>query len=141
MSMSNLRMGFILTGCLFWAGCGSSGPPLGDVRGKVTLDGKPVPRATLEFVTEGPGGSPSFGMTDKDGYYKLEFSQDKSGALLGKHIVTITTKKLSKDELPDDGRPIEEVALELPKKFGQKGNLSAEVKSGSNTIDFPLESK
>lgn len=131
----------VLACSILLAGCGGSGPPLGDVRGKVTLDGKAVPKANLEFVPEGPGGSPSFGRTDKDGFYKLEFSQDRSGALIGKHTVTITTKKMSKDEMPDDGRPIEDTAVEVPKKYGTKGTLSAEVKSGSNTIDFPLESK
>jgi hypothetical protein len=34
------------------AGCGSSGPPIAYVSGKVTMDGKPLPNATVVFIPE-----------------------------------------------------------------------------------------
>lgn len=121
------------------AGCGPSGPQLSEVKGKVTVDGKPVPRAEIAFVPEAAGGSPSLGKTDAEGNYRLAFTQDRFGALIGKHKVTITSKKISPNEMPDTGEPIDTAFVPIPKKY--QGALTAEVKSSSNVINFELVSK
>lgn len=131
--------GFLL--CASLVGCGGSGVKLGEVRGRVTVDGKPVPKATLEFVPTAPETSPSLGVTDKDGNYRLAYSQDEFGAMLGTHNVKITTKAISKDEMPDDGSAVEQVFVAIPKKYAKDGALTAEVKAGSNTINFELDTK
>lgn len=122
-------------------GCGGSGLQLAEVTGKVTLDGKAVPKARIEFVPVAAGGSPSLGVTDQEGNYRLAFSQDEFGAMLGKHSVKITTKKLSKDELPEDGSNAEQVFVAIPKKYSAPDALTAEVKAGKNSINFDLDSK
>lgn len=121
-------------------GCGPGGPPLANVTGTVTLDGKPVPNALVTFNSMAENGSPSFGKTDKQGRYALEFSTDRKGALLGQHEVEITTQKISKSELPDDGSVKETEFVAIPKHY-TRGTLTAEVKSGSNVCDFALSSK
>jgi hypothetical protein len=128
---------------IFLPGCSSDGPDLAGVSGTVTLDGKPVPAAVLTFIPENPEGSPSYGATDAQGQYTLAFTRSKQGAMLGKHRVEIETRKISANEAADmkaDGREVPEYVA-IPKKYGARGELRAEVTSGSNKIDFELTSK
>lgn len=119
------------------SGCGQSGPKLGQVTGTVTLDGQPVPRASITFAPVEPGPT-SMGGTNKDGQYKLLFNTDRQGAVLGKHNVTIRSLEQDTDE---DGKPTGDAPVKIPAKYGQVGALTAEVFTGSNTIDFKLESE
>lgn len=131
--------------CLFFfaatGGCGSGGPPLAEVTGTVTLDGKPVPNAVVIFNPVAAGGSTSLGKTDAQGNYRLEFSQDKTGAMIGEHNVEITTKKIPPDEMPDDGEAVKTEYVPIPPKYRKPGELTAEVKNQRNKIDFQLTSK
>ncbi len=120
-------------------GCGSDGPDLTNVTGTVTLDGKPVQGATLTFVPEAPGASPSYGSTDAEGKYSLMYSRDKTGAMVGKHNVEIATQKLTADDMAE-GAPVPEY-VPIPKKYKQPGALTAEVKEGENVIPFDLMTK
>ena len=85
-------LSFICT--LFVSGCGQSGPPLGFVAGTVKLDGKPVPGALVTFISKEADGSSSYGKTDANGKYQLEFSTDRFGVMLGNHDVVITTRSV-----------------------------------------------
>ncbi|QDT56528.1 hypothetical protein Pan44_45840 [Caulifigura coniformis] len=126
------------------SGCGSDGPPLGAVTGRVTLDGKPIPGAVLTFVSQADGGSPSYGGTDDDGRYTLMFTNSKSGALVGDHIVQIETTKVSAaeaKELVAQGMSAPPSFVAIPKKYKKPGALVARVAKGGNTIDFELTSK
>ena len=122
------------------AGCSDSGPELGTVSGTVTLDGKPLPKATIEFQP-GPGGSPSYGDTDEDGYYELLYGIGKPGAMVGKHEVRISTYR--KEAADDEGlSPAIEYPELLPPKYNEESELTCEVKSGSNEgVNFDLKSK
>ena len=125
------------------AGCGSSGPELTDVTGKITLDGQPVVACNVTFVPTG-GGSPSYGKTDSKGEYRLMYTRDKYGAMLGQHSVTLETQKLSKsekEELRSAGEDVPSDSVTIPKKYREDGALTAEVKSGKNKIDFDLKSE
>ncbi|MBL8808831.1 MAG: hypothetical protein JNM43_01530 [Planctomycetaceae bacterium] len=121
------------------AGCGGSdGPELADVTGTVTLDGKPLARASIRFVPEAAGGSPSYGSTTEDGEYQLLFSAEKSGAMIGRHRVEI---EMLEPEFDQEGKIVGEKPPVLPAKYRNGTELSADVKSGSNTIPFQLSSK
>ena len=116
------------------AGCGPGGadlPELGQVKGKVTLDGKPVGNARVKFVPEDGAAATSFSLSDSSGEYELYFTKDVKGAAVGKHIVTIQV-------MP--GAPGEESAT-LPAKYGSAGALTAEVKAGKNDVNFELTSE
>jgi hypothetical protein len=115
---------------LFAAGCGSE-VELGGVSGKVTMDGKPLPDALVQFFPEG-GGRSAQGRTDAEGMYKLDYTARSEGALVGKSKVMITTGSL------EDPRHRDET---VPKKYNYDSTLTREVTSGSNVIDFELESK
>jgi len=118
------------------AGCGRGGPTLGRVRGTVTLDGRPLPQAQLEFQPQEPGGSPSYGTTDDDGRYTLTFGVDRPGAIVGQHLVRITTfRQLSTEE----GGP-GVIPERLPPQYNSKSQLVRVVQTGKNPIDFELSS-
>jgi len=125
---------------LFGSGCGQNGPQLGVVTGTVTLDGKSVPGALVTFISKEADGSSSYGKTDSNGKYKLEFSTERFGAMLGNHEVVITTKRMSADEAPDTGTAEKTEFVAIPKHYA-RGALTAEVKSGSNVCDFALSTK
>jgi hypothetical protein len=124
----------LVLGASCFAGCGGpQHPDVGRVSGLVTLDGKPLPDATIMFQpTEGRA---SIATTDSAGKYSLLYLDGVPGAKLGAHKVIIRT------EIPgEDGQP--PIAKEkLPKKYHEQTELTAEVKRGSNTFDFPLTSQ
>lgn len=117
------------------AGCGGSGN-LGRVSGKVTLDGQPVPEATLMFSPVA-GGSPSAGRTDESGQYELVYSRESKGAEIGQHRVQIRTAQ-SGDE--DADPPVPPKPEKLPPKYLGGATIAVEVKAGKNELDFPLDS-
>ncbi|HUT94747.1 MAG TPA: carboxypeptidase-like regulatory domain-containing protein [Thermoguttaceae bacterium] len=126
---------------LLAAGCGGSDGKLAPVKGTVTLDGEPLAEARVEFDPD-PGevvrgkstGSASYGKTDSSGRYTLQYTHEKQGALVGKHTVRITTRGMTVDP---DGKEVL-VPERLPPKYHLNSELTAEVKPGSNTFDFPL---
>ena len=121
-------------------GCsGDSGPELAEVTGTVTLDGSPVAGVNLQFTPESEDGSPSYGVTDADGQYELLYSIDRSGAMPGKHRVEILPAEPNTD---DSGKPVASSVMTLiPTRYTQPGTLTADIQSGSNTVDFALQSK
>lgn len=124
-------------GLLTATGCGSgSGPEIGTVSGKVTLDGKAVTDAVVTFNPD--KGRGSRGRTNSDGVYELTYVGQQKGALVGEHAITITTKWM--DEDPDTGKMVQH-AETVPAKFNAQSTLRKSVESGHNTIDFDLASK
>ncbi len=121
----------LISGCFGGAG---DRPDTGTVTGVVTLDGSPVEGATVTFQpTE---GRPSAGVTDSSGKYVLMYSIDVEGAKVGQHTVTISKEDQKFD---DDGELIQSNET-LPSQYNQDSELTKEVKSGENTIDFALTS-
>ncbi len=122
---------------LWLSGCGGGDtPPLADVRGTVTLDGQPLPQAHVEFAPT--QGRPSQAMTDAQGRYRLMYTPDTPGAVLGSHTVRITTATSSPaDEDNPDAKPAEE---KVPAVYNRQSELQQDVVSGKNEFDFPLDS-
>jgi len=116
---------------LFLAGCGDSGPERGEVTGTVTLDGRPLAEATVVF--QPAQGSPSYGETDSQGRYRLGYTADKPGAVVGKHRVSITTARVK-------GPPGEEVEVpeRVPAEYNSQSEVTREVEPGENVFDFSI---
>ena len=125
------------------SGCGDSGPELAAVTGTITLDGNPLHGALVTFRPTGEVATTSYGVSNKDGFYSLMFTRDKSGAMPGDYEVDIETTMPSKSELAEMKAEGKEPPpfVPLPKKYKQPGALTAKVASGKNTIDFPLDTK
>lgn len=125
------------------SGCGSSVsdlPSLGKVSGVVTLDGKPLANARVQF--QPPDSRASEGMTDENGAYTLRFDPTNYGAKVGPHVVSITTRTDGYAKPPQNGQEGEWVKGQpesVPAKYLKPGALTAEVKAGSNTINFELK--
>lgn len=112
----------------------SDQPELGQVMGAVTLDGKPLAGVWVGFApTEGRS---SMGLTDSNGRYSLNYLNGTPGAKVGSHSVTITTPQ--EDEF---GGVVKNFKERVPSQYNSKSTLVAEVKSGSNEIDFPLTTR
>lgn len=122
-------------------GCGQNGPPLGQVRGRVTLDGEPLVEAEIVFQPQ--KGRPATARTNAKGEYALTYTVDRAGALLGPHGVRITTFEPGYDgETPQGERKtIPERPERVPAKYNRKSELHADVKPGPNVFDFELRSK
>ncbi|MDR3109461.1 MAG: carboxypeptidase-like regulatory domain-containing protein [Planctomycetaceae bacterium] len=123
------------------------------VTGVVTLDGTPLPGATITFspVSEGEMAS---GFSDDNGSYKLSSSNGdpEKGALAGEYVVTISKVEVKNYEendpkAPKDlltGRGIRSSQKELiPNKYRSASTspLKVEVKKGKNTIDLAVVTK
>ena len=132
---SIFRFSLIISFAVTTMGCGPSGPPLGKVQGKVTLDGQPLEGANVEFIPT--SGRPSVGVTDANGDYYLQFTNDMAGALLGTHKVSITTARAGTDS-EGVGPSVEARKELLPPNYHANTQLTAEVASGNNTFDFDL---
>jgi hypothetical protein len=126
---------------LLSAGCGGGIEDLGlvEVHGTITMDDKALPNAGVSFLPlgEGVGGtSSSYGKTDKDGKYSLQFSLSREGAYAGKYKVTISTHQQADDDEETDAH-----RETVPEKYNRNTELEAEVKEGGGPYDFPLKSK
>jgi hypothetical protein len=109
-------------------GCKSGDQPdLGEVTGKVTLDGAPLAGVIVMFQPEsGRAGSAE---TDSQGNYKLVYRYGVDGAKVGKNTVSFAWPTGAEDK-PG-----------LPAKYSGQTDLKREVKSGDNHFDFELKSE
>ena len=115
--------------------CGSGGPVLYPVQGKVLMKGQPLTGATVTFVPK--SGDPkqlrSTGVTDDEGNFQLE-TGTRTGAPAGDYDVlilqskTLASKKMSME-------PPESVdALKGAYATPAKSKLIATVKEGPNEL-------
>jgi hypothetical protein len=127
---------------LLLAGC-RSGPATPPVSGRVTLDGKALANATVQFVPVAAAGDrgpqpSSVGITDEAGRYSLmlDNGSKKTGAVVGKHKVMIT---LGARPTTSDTKPT--FQKQLPAQFNRKTELECEVPAkGRDDANFDLKS-
>ncbi|HEY2787265.1 MAG TPA: metallophosphoesterase [Fimbriiglobus sp.] len=118
--------------------------PVFPVRGKLTLDGKPLANAIVTFTqTERKAGSRAVsadGITAEDGSFALTTYSKFDGAPDGPCKVTITANNRRPGGLIVDEKDV----LKLPTKYGKASTtpLKATVeKTGTNELNFDLSSK
>lgn len=122
-----LAAALLATSLLTTSGCGRGDmPELGDVSGKVTLDGKPVVGINILFTPE--TGRPAGGVTDEEGYYELVYLDGYSGCKIGPAKVTF------------EWSPGVESTVAVPARYMSEG-VAVTVTAGANELNFPLESK
>ena len=132
------------------AGCGSSSnlPKLMPLSGTVTFDGKPLSGAAVIFIPTGSTrGTSANGYTDKAGMYEVVAKQGDKGAPVGEcRVVVMKFVMPDGSDLPtnSDSSLIDSGARQiLPARYSsmRETKLTATVRDGTNTIDFPLTSK
>jgi hypothetical protein len=129
------------------AGCGERPPRVAAVAGRVTLDGKPLGKASVTFVpmatkeNQNPGPTAQ-ALTDADGRYQLSVDVATPGAVVGKCRIYITT--LLSDPAADDrdaGGPVRKVRDKVPSKYNLGTELQFEVPpGGTDQANFDLTS-
>jgi hypothetical protein len=118
---------------LLLTGCGGRRLDVAPVSGTVTLDGAPLKSASVTFQPK-EGGRPSFGVTNEQGHYVLEYSLNELGAKVGACTVRITTENRSDDS---GAKPTKEL---VPKRYFREP-VEVQVEPKGNTIDIALTSK
>jgi hypothetical protein len=133
---------------VFVLGCGPKPPRVAQVSGRVTLDGKPLPKASVTFVPmatkENPNPGPTAqGMTDEDGRYQLSVDVSTPGAVVGKCRIYISTR-LSDPAIDDRdaGGPIRSLPRDkVPSRYNQGTELEFDVPPvGTDKANFDLTS-
>lgn len=127
-SMTCWLIALVGLGC---SGKSADQPDLAPVSGIVTLEGAPLPNASVVF--ESAEGQLAFGQTDEAGKYEIVYKGPWKGAVLGENTVRITT---ATDAPPEPGwrDPIHPF-------YNVRSILTADVVAGENTFDFALENK
>jgi prepilin-type N-terminal cleavage/methylation domain-containing protein len=122
------------------------------VSGKVTMDGKPLPKVVVTFAPVGTKENRNVGptasaVTDAEGRYALKLDAGKPGAVVGKCRVYITTRlddraKSGGDE-PDAPGPFRRTAKEkIPAKHSRQTELIFDVPAGgTGQANFDLRSR
>lgn len=146
---ANGRLAVVLsTMFLSLPGCGgpSDQPELGQVRGIVTLDGKPLSGVAVVFQPD--SGRPARGFTDTQGAYELTYIRETLGTKLGRNRVEIAPDEDAEDpvdseegvDAPTVRQPVKSGKPVIPARYNTQSELEADVKPGDNTFDFELES-
>ncbi len=138
-------------------GCGERMLEVDYVEGVVTLDGEPVPGASLVFqpVTEGAGMS-AYGMTDEQGRYRVTAvgtSETKAptlgGTLAGEYHVGVSLMIVDYGMTDEEMEALHEAGKQLPigtekeivpARYNRPSmsGIRATVEPGRNTIDIEL---
>src|SRR5262245_59125792 len=116
---------------------GCSGPPYGDVRGEVTLDGQPVREGVVQF-TPVDGSTPTAEALITEGKFSVRVP-------VTKHRVSISAPKVPPGSSSSpNSKPIDSTwAAEqlIPARYNSRSELTAEVTKGVNDIPFHLKSQ
>lgn len=154
--------------CLGWTillwtgvGCGDSRGPV-RVQGTVTLDGKPVAGASVQFIPDGNTSRPAFAETQADGTYQIMTKDPGDGAMPGDYKVIVTWQAPSPPQFRsgEEGGPSRQemqTALDqfqakqkkagkgpsIPEVYGDpsKTPLKVKVPAPSGRADLALSSK
>jgi hypothetical protein len=116
---------------------GGCGAPVGQVSGRVTSQGQPVPRAELTLTLDKQPGEVFYAVSGDDGQYVVDRGE-KRGLPPGKYQVAVT------DYVQASGAPLpggeEGVVLRSSRQAIQRTHsLSKEIAAGKNEIEIKLE--
>jgi hypothetical protein len=132
---------------LLAAGCGSDRPELARVTGTVTLDGKPLPKGTITF--ESVGKRPATGTIVNGQITEVTTYDAGDGAPVGSHKVAISATEAPASAVvanPGEAKAPRADYMTgkslIPTRYNDPSTsgLSAEIKSGENTVEFKLTS-
>lgn len=147
----------VVASLLIVTGCGpSEGPKISGlvtVSGVVTLDGNPLPNATVTFVPKRSGAEETSagGLSDSTGKYILRTGSDKNyGIKPGEYKVIISSFVMPDGTVKEIGPDVSPMQLKLegakqvvPPKYSDfiGSTLSSTVGPEGGKIDFPLTSQ
>lgn len=141
----------VCLGCvLVFSGCSSQGP---EVKGTVTLDGKPLDNVRLTFEPIGAvdvNATTAIATTDATGNFRIEPQAEGQTLNPGKYGVTFSRMIDAQGQVPPaKDRPMLEASRQLkesvPAKYLSKPNSppaeTTEIAAGTNDLNFDLKSQ
>jgi hypothetical protein len=115
---------FFLALALACCGCNQSDiPEMGFVKGKVTINGKPLTGADLEAAPV--KGRPAYGVIQPDGSYVMMYKKNVPGTLLGVNRFS----------------PVWPTSVRGPEFPPEYLNVEIEIKPGENTYNLEMKSE
>ncbi len=130
----------LVSSLLLATGCGDSGPPRAGAEGTVTFDGAPIDGGRIMFIAADKKGGANAHADIKDGKYALPIGKGPSP---GGHRVEIVWFKKTGKQIVGSDPPnlVDEKIQVLPKNYNTASTLSADIKSGKNTVNFDLKAR
>ena len=117
-------------------GCGDAGPERGTVKGTITIDGKPAANGSIAF-TPVSGMAPTAGGKIVEGKYSVEVPLGTAKVAI--RVANVVGERKLYDH-PDS--PVQPVLEEvLPAKFNERTELTIDVRPGTTSGDFDLQTK
>ena len=130
---------FLILGCVALAGC-SDAPELVQIDGRVTRDAKPVPNLILQFHPA--DGRPSWGKSDAEGKFKLNYSKSYEGGRVGKHRVFVAYDNSPETPYDVNGKQqLNADQQEVIKKFGklESSPLEVDLQKNGQVVEIKLD--
>ena len=132
--MRLLLIAIVLAPGLVFPGC-NRGPAMGEIRGHVTLDGKPVEDGSIRLIPV-DGNAPTGSGPVKAGDFSLRLP-------LSTYRVEISWPQEPPGGIPKDkfSQAVYTIAELIPERYNKQSELTLEVKKGLNEPRFDLLSK
>ena len=130
-----LALGFSLAIALASAGCGGAA----SVEGTVTYQGQPIEKGSIAFIAQDGGETPlTVGQEVTGGKYSIAADR---GLQPGQYKVEIygSTKSAAASPSGDPDMQSSAGSNAVPEKYNSATSLTAELKSGENTVNFDLQ--
>ena len=144
------RLIFLVAAAMLVTPIGCSSSKFVPVSGVVKLDGKPYGKAAVSFQPIGTQENPNPGRgssayTDENGRFVL-FSDENDGAVVGKHLVRITTRaaepKYEEGVGSADGAPVNRPWEPIPHEWNAESQKQFDVPpGGTDQANFDIASK
>jgi len=138
-SRSTWLTSVVLAGLALTGGACNSGPPVGDVKGRVTFEGKPVAEGNISFFNSKLGAGADAPLAS-DGTFAIK--TQVRGLPVGDYVVFITPETyLDKSDPHTPPSLVEKNPANIPKKYRRQGTspLKATVEPGKNEFDFDMK--
>jgi hypothetical protein len=111
------------------SGC-SKGKPVGDVQGKVTLNGQPLAEGAVRFISVN-GDTPTTGGLIRDGAFRVEVP-------VAKQRVEISSNSVDKEKTPPNATADQIVMKSLPPRYNSQSDVTLDVVPGVNEVEYKL---
>jgi hypothetical protein len=140
-----------LIGAALLPGCAKGPPVVTEAEGRVLLDGRPLPSASVQFIPQLDGYGAewnSAGFTDADGKFQLKCAlKNQPGAVVGAHWVVVTEMPIPGEYRSQENQGRYEKYLTslanrpIPTEYGELRTtpLKVEVKKGQKTYELTLK--
>ena len=129
-------MALLLTCMVSLTGCGPGAGAA--VSGKVTLDGSPLDDANITFVPLEGGQRQAAWAPVREGKYSIAPSAELG---TGQFRVEIRALRTTGEKSNPNDPTLVPAKEAVPSRYNSKSELTADIKPGSNTVDFDLKSK